>query len=46
MQETTPEQRKQKPACRDSFLAKVPRPCPVRHQVTPANFIAGPSANT
>jgi len=27
---------------RDSFLAKVPRPCPVRRQVTPSNFIAGP----
>jgi hypothetical protein len=27
---------------RDSFLAKVPRPCPVLRQVTPTNFIAGP----
>jgi hypothetical protein len=27
---------------RDSFLAKVPGPCPVRRQVTPTNFIAGP----
>jgi hypothetical protein len=27
---------------RDSFLAKVPGPFPVRRQVTPTNFIAGP----
>jgi hypothetical protein len=27
---------------RDNFLAKVPGPCPVRRQVTPTNFIAGP----
>jgi hypothetical protein len=27
---------------RDSFLAKVLGLCPVRRQVTPTNFIAGP----
>jgi len=27
---------------RDGFLAKVPGACPVRRQVTPTNFIAGP----
>jgi len=31
---------------RDSFLAKVPGLCPVRRQVTPTNFIAGPLAVT
>jgi hypothetical protein len=29
---------------RDSFLAKVPGLCPVRRQITPTNFIAGPLA--
>jgi len=29
---------------RDKFLAKVPGPYPVRRQVTPTNFIAGPLA--
>jgi len=28
---------------RDNFLAKVPGPCPMLRQVTPTNFIAGPS---
>jgi len=27
---------------RDNILAKVPGLCPVRRQVTPTNFIAGP----
>jgi len=29
---------------RDKFSAKVPGSCPVRRQVTPTNFIAGPLA--